>query len=112
VNFSQHNVAGFQRIIRRKFSRNRFSFNFMIDRRVNFDGVFVTTIGEMSVSGFRSVRLVRYDGVVVLVVDDVLAIRRIVVDFVIVLASLLQNFLFSSLWETGLQQSAYAQFAN
>ncbi len=61
----------------------------MIDRRVNFDGVFVTTIGEMSVSGFRSVRLVRYDGVVVLVVDDVLAIRRIVVDFVIVLASLL-----------------------
>jgi len=84
----------------------------MIDRRVNFDGVFVTTIGEMSVSGFRSVRLVRYDGVVVLVVDDVLAIRRIVVDFVIVLASLLQNFLFSSLWETGLQQSAYAQFAN
>ncbi len=84
----------------------------MIDRRVNFDGVFVATIGEMSVSGFRSVRLVRYDGVVVLVVDDVLAIRRIVVDFVIVLASLLQNFLFSSLWETGLQQSAYAQFAN
>jgi hypothetical protein len=61
----------------------------MIDRRVNFDGVFVATIGEMSVSGFRSVRLVRYDGVVVLVVDDVLAIRRIVVDFVIVLASLL-----------------------